>query len=71
MSLLLLTLAIAVGSAYLLFKVYNFLQAIILKKMSWELEDLKSYVVTPTVKKWNHIIETLVIMAIFWKVFFT
>ncbi len=71
MSLLLITLAIAVGSAYLLFKVYNFLQAMILKKMAWELEDLKSYVVTPTVKKWNHIIETLVIMAIFWKVFFT
>jgi len=71
MSLLLLTLAIAVGSAYLLFKVYNVLQAMILKKMAWELEDLKSYVVTPTVKKWNHIIETLVIMAIFWKVFFT
>jgi len=71
MSLLLITLGIAVGSAYLLFKIYNVLQALILKKIDWKLEDLKSYVVTPTVKKWNHIIETLVIMAIFWKVFFT
>lgn len=70
MNLLLITIAVAVGSAWIMFKIYNFGQAMVLKKMDWNLEELKSYEVTPTVKNWNRIIETIVILAIFYKVFF-
>jgi len=71
LSLLLFTLAAAIGSAYLLFKIYNFLQALTLKKMNWTLAELKSYNITPTVKMWSQLIETLLVIAILWKVFYT
>ena len=71
MSLLLLTLASAISSAYLLFKIYNIGQALVLKKLDWRLEELKNYTVTTTVKKWNNVIEAVAILAIFWKVFYT
>jgi hypothetical protein len=70
-SLLLITLAVAVISAMLLFRIYHMGLMFVLSSFNWKVEDLKSYVITPNVKMWNQVFETLLVIAVLYKVVFT
>lgn len=71
MELFLLTIAVAVASAWLMFKVYHVALVGILKHWNLNLEELKAVEATPTVKMWNQVLETAVMLAILCKFFFT
>lgn len=68
LNLLLITLAVAVVSATLLFKLYHIALLWVVDRCGWNLEELKTYEVSPTVKTWDQIIQGLVMLLIIWKV---
>jgi len=71
MSLLLITLAVAVASAMLLFRIYHMGLMLVLKSFKWNIDDLKAYEITPNVKMWNQVFETLLVIGVIYKVVFT
>ena len=66
--LLLLTLAVAAGSAMILFRIYHTLLHLCIAKMGWNMEDLKRYEVSPSMKTWDQIIQGVIMLGIIWKV---
>jgi hypothetical protein len=70
-SLLLITIAIAFAFGYILFKIYHYALMFFLKKMKWDINVLKNYTVTPTLKKVDKFIQTALIIGIAWKVLYT
>jgi hypothetical protein len=63
-----LTLVIAGVSALVLFKVYHIALQYTVQKMGYNLEQLKEYEVSPAMRKWDQIIQGLIMIAIVWKV---
>lgn len=71
MGLVILTVLSAVGVGYGLFRLYSLGLSLFLKKMSWDLKELKSYPVTPTLKFWDRTIELGIFIAILCKIMYT
>ncbi|MBF0197518.1 MAG: hypothetical protein HQL32_07395 [Planctomycetes bacterium] len=68
MQLLIITILLALVAGYLLFKIYNILLSLFLKKMNWELSDLKDYTVTPKVQMYDKIAGFILFIAIVYRV---
>ncbi len=69
--LLLFTLAVAVAAGYLLYKIYGLLLHGFLKKMNWNLEEIKKYPRTPALKNCDHVIELCLLAVIIYKLLCT
>lgn len=71
MTLLLTTLFLAIAFGYILFRIYHFFLLTFIKKMNWNLEELKTYTIREQMKIWDKVIEIAIIGVIIWRVFYT
>lgn len=55
----------------LLFRVYHVGLMLVLKSFNWKIEDLKDYEITPNVKIWNQVFESILVIGVIIKVVFT